>query len=137
MKNYKLNLILSAVIILIFASCSKDFLDRPPLDQEVTTNFYQTEEDAMAALVAVYDVFGYQSSPGVSWAPFLTVSDILSDDSFAGGADANDGQDENELKTKIAETKNVGKSKPCIFEIRDKSLLSDFEKVMLFKIKSK
>ena len=42
-----------------------------------------------------------------------------------------------DLKTKISETKNVGKSKPCIFEIRDKSLLSDFEKVMLFKIKSK
>ncbi len=42
-----------------------------------------------------------------------------------------------DLKTKISETKNVGKSKPCIFEIRDKKLLSDFEKVMLFKIKSK
>ena len=42
-----------------------------------------------------------------------------------------------DLKRKISETKNVGKSKPFIFEIRDKSLLSDFEKVMLFKIKSK
>lgn len=107
MKNYKLNLILSAVIIVIFASCSKDFLDRPPLDQQVTTNFYQTEEDALAALVAVYDVFGYQSAPGVSWAPFVTVSDILSDDSFAGGADANDGQDENELNTFNIPTTNL------------------------------
>ena len=44
---------------------------------------------------------------------------------------------QDDIKTKISETKNVGKSKPCIFEIRDKSLLSDFEKVMLFKIKSK
>ena len=44
---------------------------------------------------------------------------------------------QDDMKTKISETKNVGKSKPCIFEIRDKSLLSDFEKVMLFKIKSK
>ena len=42
-----------------------------------------------------------------------------------------------DLKTKISETKNVGKSIPCIFEIHDKSLLYDFEKVMLFKIKSK
>ena len=66
-------------------------MNRQPLDQEVSSNFYQTEEDAKEALVAVYDVLGYQSSPGVSWAPFVTVSDILSGDSYAGGADANDG----------------------------------------------
>ena len=51
------------------------------------------------ALVAIYDALGYQSSPGISWSPFLTMSDILSDDAYAGGADANDGQDENELNT--------------------------------------
>lgn len=107
MKKYNIHLIISLVIVLLFASCSEDFLDRPPLDREVTSNFYQTEEDAVAALVAVYDVLGYQSAPGVSWAPFLTVSDILSDDSFAGGADANDGQDENELNTFNIPTTNV------------------------------
>lgn len=53
----------------------------------------------MMALVAVYDVLGYQSTPGVSWAPFLTVSDMLSDDAFAGGSDANDGMEENQLNT--------------------------------------
>ncbi len=42
-----------------------------------------------------------------------------------------------DLKTKISETKNVGKSKPCIFEIYNMSLLPDFDKVMQFKIKSK
>ncbi len=65
----------------------------------VSSNFYQTEEDALQALVAVYDVLTYQSTPGVSWAPFLTMSDILSDDAYAGGADANDGMDENEFNT--------------------------------------
>lgn len=99
MKKYNIHLLLSIAIAMLFSACSKDFLDRPPLDQEVSTNFYQTEEDAMAALTAVYDVLGYQSTPGVSWAPFITMSDILSDDSFAGGADANDGHDENELNT--------------------------------------
>lgn len=84
------------MIVLLFTSC-EGFLDLKPLDQEVSSNFYQTEEDAMQALVAVYDVLTYQSTPGVSWAPFLTVSDILSDDAFAGGSDANDGMDENEL----------------------------------------
>lgn len=41
-----------------------------------------------------------------------------------------------ELKENIINTKNVGKSKPCIFEIREQNDLIDFEKVMLLKIKS-
>lgn len=42
-----------------------------------------------------------------------------------------------EIKEKIINTKNVGKSKPCIFEMRSKTLLVDFEKVMKLKIVSK
>ena len=41
------------------------------------------------------------------------------------------------LKDNFLETKNVGKSKPCIFNIYDRKILDDFEKVMLLKIKSK
>lgn len=40
-------------------------------------------------------------------------------------------------KDKIRLTKNVGKSKPCIFEIINKKVIKDFEKVMLFKIDCK
>ncbi len=87
-----------ALLTLFFTGC-EDFLDLQPLDQEVSSNFYQDQEDAMQALVAIYDVLTYQSTPGVSWAPFLTVSDMLSDDAYAGGSDANDGMDENELNT--------------------------------------
>lgn len=95
-KNiYTLGVLLAVVFLL--NACKKEFLDRPPLSDEVDVNFYSTEEDAMQALIAVYDALKYQSSPGVSWAPFLTMSDILSDDSFAGGSDANDGKDEDEL----------------------------------------
>lgn len=86
------------MIVMLLASC-EDFLDLKPLDRTVSSNFYQTEEDAKKALIAVYDVLTYQSTPGVSWAPFITMADILSDDAFAGGSDANDGKDENELNT--------------------------------------
>lgn len=41
------------------------------------------------------------------------------------------------LKEKILKTKNIGKSRPCIFEIRTKNVLVDFEKVMNLKITSK
>ena len=37
-------------------------------------------------------------------------------------------------KKKILSTKNVGKSKPCIFEVRNTDILSDIEKVMDYKI---
>ncbi len=97
MKNFIIKTTPFLFIIGLLASCSDDFLDLQPLDREVTTTFYKTEEQAMQALVAVYDVLGYQSTPGVSWAPFIVMSDILSDDAYAGGGDANDGQDENEF----------------------------------------
>ena len=42
-----------------------------------------------------------------------------------------------ETKKIIEHTKNVGKSKPCIFEIRDKDILKDFMEVMQFKISAK
>lgn len=98
MKTLLYNSARVLLIVLLFTSC-EDFLDLKPLDQEVSSNFYQTEEDAMQALVAVYDVLTYQSTPGVSWAPIITVSDILSDDCFAGGSDANDGDEQQELNT--------------------------------------
>ncbi len=37
-------------------------------------------------------------------------------------------------KAKIMNTKNVGKSKPCIFEIRDHRILDDLDTVIQFKI---
>jgi hypothetical protein len=37
----------------------------------------------------------------------------------------------------IRSAKNVGKSRPCVFEIRDDSVLRDFETVMDFKRKAK
>jgi starch-binding outer membrane protein, SusD/RagB family len=98
MKNYIANMAKAVIFVLLLSGC-EDFLDLKPLDQEVSTNFYRTEQEAYQAIVAVYDVLTYQSTPGVSWAPFITVSDILSDDAYAGGSDANDGMDENELNT--------------------------------------
>jgi starch-binding outer membrane protein, SusD/RagB family len=106
MKKYILFPISVIALILIISACSKEFLDRQPLDKEVSSNFYQTEEDAMMALTAVYDVLGYDQAPA-SWAPFCTVSDILSDDSYAGGQDPNDGMDENELNTFDIPTTNL------------------------------
>ncbi len=107
MQNIKLRTSKFLFLVFLLTSCSDDFLDLKPLDQEVTTSFYKTEEQAMQALISVYDVLGYDETPGISWAPFITVSDILSDDSYAGGGDANDGMEEDELNKFNIPTTNI------------------------------
>ena len=42
-----------------------------------------------------------------------------------------------ETREKIWANRNVGKSKPCIFEIRNQKVLKDLEKVMQFRIRMK
>ncbi len=42
-----------------------------------------------------------------------------------------------ETREHIRSTENVGKSKPCTFEIRNQKVLKDFEKIMQFKIQAK
>jgi starch-binding outer membrane protein, SusD/RagB family len=106
MKNYIFNTAKALLVVLLLTGC-EDFLDLKPLDQEVSSNFYQTEEQAKQALVAIYDVLTYQSTPGISWAPFITVADALSDDAFAGGSDANDGFNWQQLNTFNIPTTNV------------------------------
>jgi hypothetical protein len=41
------------------------------------------------------------------------------------------------VKEKIRNTKNIGRSKPCIFEVRNQHVLKDLEKVMRFKMAMK
>jgi starch-binding outer membrane protein, SusD/RagB family len=95
--NIKTKLAGFVALFLLFAACSEDFLDLKPLDQEVSSNFYRTQDQAFQALVAVYDVLNYQTSQTGGWAPFVTIADVLSDDAFAGGSDANDGFNFNQL----------------------------------------
>ena len=79
---------LLALVFFLAASCSQDFLDKQPLDQRVESNFYQTQADAEEALIAVYDVIGWNTVVGFH--PLPMFADIASDDSYAGGASRND-----------------------------------------------
>lgn len=80
----------SLIILLVLAlsACTEDFLDKQPLDQRVESNFYQTQADAQEALIAVYDVLGWNTVVGFH--PLPMFADIASDDSYAGGASRND-----------------------------------------------
>ena len=65
----------------IFASCSKDFLDRPPLSEISTENFYQNSSDLKLATAALY-----AGSPWGEWTytSYLTIGDVMSGNMVLG-----------------------------------------------------
>lgn len=79
---------LSFILLFVLATACEGFLDKKPLVDRVEANFYQTQKDAEEALVAIYDVLGWNTVVGFH--PLSMLSDIASDDSYAGGASRND-----------------------------------------------
>ncbi len=84
MKN--IGLIIFSVIV--FTSCSEDFLDVRPVGRVLEANYYQNEEQAFEALVSVYDVLQWNDQNGFTM--FRPLLDVASDDTHAGGSDASD-----------------------------------------------
>ncbi|WP_374165001.1 RagB/SusD family nutrient uptake outer membrane protein [Arcticibacter sp. MXS-1] len=69
----------------------KDFLEVTPLDTRVETNFFKSQSDVNEALVGVYDVLQWQTNAGGGgFSPDALLSDIASDDAFAGGGSRSD-----------------------------------------------
>jgi len=54
MKKIILSIILSAVFLIIFAACKKDFLDTPDPNTTSSADFYKTDADFTAAINATY-----------------------------------------------------------------------------------
>ncbi len=75
----------AAIVVFGIQACTKDFLELEPKTGLVEENFYKTENDALLALVGVYDALTVQN-----WQFIPLMSDIFSDDAFTGGADAKD-----------------------------------------------
>ena len=73
-------------ILVLVSSCSKNFLNKLPSDQEVEQDFYKTPTDAWNALVATYNILDL-SGYGNIWLS----TEITSDDCFGGGGVADNG----------------------------------------------
>lgn len=87
LRNIFFKSIMLTAVVLLATSC-EDFLEREPLDLRVESNFYQTQQDATEALIAMYDALGWHTVVGFH--PLPMFMDIASDDSYAGGASRND-----------------------------------------------
>ncbi|WP_420315883.1 RagB/SusD family nutrient uptake outer membrane protein [Ekhidna sp.] len=93
-SNKKIALLLCAIIA---ASCSSDILDVEPQGSVFASNYFVTGDRVEESLISAYDVLGHQKGRDLAWSPFLVISEVLSDDAYAGGQDAGDGADEDEF----------------------------------------
>ncbi len=92
------------ILILLLATCQDDFIDRQPITSITSSNFFQTEADALSAVVAIYDVLQFEfdgsdvaltSVPSESYvsAGLYHLGDFVSDDVLKGGNSDADLQD--------------------------------------------
>lgn len=85
MKKKVLYITTSLILAFVQYSCTDEFLELEPKTGQVEANYYKTESDAFLSVVGVYDALTVQN-----WQFVPIMSDIFSDDAFAGGSDAND-----------------------------------------------
>lgn len=87
MKRLKLY---SIIILLVTTfGCSKDFLEKEVLVNTVIENFYRTEADAYAALIAAYDPLQWEVMDGIYFCEWM-IGDVCSDDALKGGENSGD-----------------------------------------------
>ncbi len=91
MKKIYRNLAVLAGFTLILAACSKDRLEVEPVNEFLSSNYYQTEDQVAAALIAVYDPLGWSMAYG-QWVSQTMYGEIRSDNANAGGDPSNNDQ---------------------------------------------
>lgn len=95
MKKQFLYITMFAVSLQFVGACKKE-LDVNPQNRVLIDNYYKTEADAFAALVAIYDRFGFQSGGLYDKA---SIMDVAGDDQLAGGGGPTDINDLQVMQT--------------------------------------
>lgn len=86
--------ILPILTLLLLAGCVDDFLNHTPPVERTQDNFFQSQSDAEQGLYAIYEVLTFSHGrDNNGFHPFDLVSNILSDDAYAGGSGPGDQPD--------------------------------------------
>lgn len=102
MKNLKYIFIILGIIFT--ASCSNSFLDRAPLDSINTSNYYQTEEDAIAAVNGAYQPLQWPKLYNMR----MWTTDIMAGNSIVGAGGGDDGIETQDMANFVTSTDNSG-----------------------------
>jgi hypothetical protein len=79
------------LVLIATVSCNKDRLNVEPVNEFLSTNFYQTEDQVFSALIAAYDPAGWSMAYG-NWISYIMFGEIRSDNAHAGGDPSNNDQ---------------------------------------------
>lgn len=87
----KLSILLTLTVLLFTGGCVDDFLSHKPPVERTQDNFFQSQQDAEQALYAIYEVTTFSHGRGNNgFHPFDLMSNVLSDDAYAGGSGSGD-----------------------------------------------
>nr|WP_314898406.1 RagB/SusD family nutrient uptake outer membrane protein [uncultured Flavobacterium sp.] len=89
MKTIKFKYLFFVITLISLGSCSEEFVDITPKGAFLSDNYYADEDQATAALVGVYDIIRKNSG---SFENMIAVMNAGSDDHYAGGGSATDGE---------------------------------------------
>jgi len=105
-------LIYSTIVILFLSvSCSKDFVEIPPVGVLDAATFFDSEENAEQALIGVYDLMQYNYAK--DWSSAYFVKMLPGDDVNCGGGSATD----QVPLVEISDYVNVSVSNPAITSV--------------------
>ena len=97
-------ILISSVLAFFAISCSKDFLDKAPLDSINTENFYQTKEDAIVAINGAYQPLQWPKLYNMR----MWTSDIMAGNSIVGAGGGDDGRETQDMMNFVTTTDNAG-----------------------------
>jgi tetratricopeptide (TPR) repeat protein len=101
MTRYILTL---SIFALLAVSCSKEFLEKAPLDSINTENFYLTEADAIAAINGAYQPLQWPKLYNMR----MWTSDIMAGNSIVGAGGGDDGRETQDMANFVTTTDNPG-----------------------------
>jgi starch-binding outer membrane protein, SusD/RagB family len=101
MKKYIFSI---AILAIIAVSCSEDFLDKVPLDTINTSNYYVTEDNAVAAINAAYQPLQWPKLYNMR----MWTSDIMAGNSIVGAGGGDDGRETQDMMNFVTKTDNPG-----------------------------
>ena len=93
-----------SVMAFMAFSCSDEFLEKAPLDTINTENFYQTEEDAIAAINGAYQPLQWPKLYNMR----MWTSDIMAGNSIVGAGGGDDGRETQDMANFVTATDNPG-----------------------------
>lgn len=88
MKKYIISIFTLVFCFTGATSCNEELLDVEPINEYLSENFYQTEDQLFSALIAAYDPLGWSMAYG-QWISYVMMGEIRSDNANAGGDASN------------------------------------------------